>query len=186
MSLSLAISPPGLLFRFRIRSARLSIHPGEEKDYNNSHSNIVVTPTEDQSAQQGHNTSGGGQEQSYSQSGIARVRFRDVAVERLHYPEVDGTAEARHRQLESEDHVQLLALEPQHRIAVLGHSQRLSPNAEHKSSHDHQPEVAQHSAGGEDELAHQHDQHVDDGAQADAEDPIDQEASHKAQHNVWP
>lgn len=104
----------------------------------------------------------------------------------MHYPEVDGTAEARHRQLESKDHVELLALEPQHRIAVLGHSQRLSPNAEHKAPHDHQPEVAQHSAGGKDELANQHDQHVDDGAQADAEDPIDQEAPHKAQHDVGP
>jgi len=104
----------------------------------------------------------------------------------LHYPKVDGAAEASHRQLQSEDHVQLLALEPQHGVAVLGHSQRLSPDAEHKASHDHQPEVTQYSAGGEDQLANEHDQHVDNGAQTDSEHPVDKEAAHKAEHDVWP
>jgi len=46
--------------------------------------------------------------------------------------------------------------------------------------------VAQDSAGGEDQLANEHDQHVDNGAQADAKHPVDEEAAHKAEHNIWP
>lgn len=80
---------------------------------------------------------------------------------------------------------------------------------EHKATHNHQPEGVHQSAGGKDQLANHQDEHVDNGAHANAEytadekrhrlqshrintispnchSPIDQKAARKAQHHIWP
>jgi hypothetical protein len=129
----------------------------------------LVHPPQNQRTQHGKNASGGGDEQNDPQPLVALVLLVDPRVDGLHHPKVDSAANPREAQLQPENHVQLFALEPQDRVIVLRHRERLGAYAEttrirtfrfgglgflpeNKSAHDRYPEGVEEDAAGENDL----------------------------------
>ena len=56
----------------------------------------------------------------------------------------------------------------------------------HPPSYLHHPQPVHKPAEGEDALADADDEGEADGAEADAQDPVHEEASNHRQHNIWP
>ena len=100
-----------------------------------------------QRTDEGHDAEGSTHGKETPAEGHVRVEeLAEPAVQGRHSDEIQGRTDPGDAQLEAEDHVELLALEPGHGVGVLGHGQRLTADAEHESSDLHQGEVEEEAA----------------------------------------
>ena len=106
-----------------------------------------------QRTDEGHDAEGPPDSQQAPAEGHVRVEeLAEPGEQRRHRDEIQGGADPGDAQLEAEDHVELLALEPGHCVGVLGDGQRLTADAEHEPADLHQGEVVEEATHGEDDL----------------------------------
>lgn len=109
-----------------------------------------------------------------------------VFVDRLHHQKVDSAAKTSKRELQTKNHIELLALEPENRVIVLSDRQRFRTDAENESTEQHDIEGIRGGAECKHQLTNHQNEHVDNCAESNAKHSIDKKTADEAENHIGP